>query len=173
MNPKKSIEVLQSQIDKLGEKEFDLNAWKNFTILLLERIFGSKTQKIELIKKIKYDQGSWVLRDETGYTNSIDACKKLGREVLEEAIVELETFGLPQESSDTIPFETILKALKDELTGSQFREIRSAVRDKGAIKDRKKILLTKLQGYGSDAAWAIVANILSDEEIAEKLKDQD
>jgi hypothetical protein len=173
MDPKKSIEVLEGQIRKLEEKEFDLNAWKNFTVLLLERIFGRQSKKIEAIQKIKYDMGSWVLRDETGYTNSMEACKKLGREVLEEAIVELETFGLPEESPNTIPFDTILTALKDELTGTQFREIKKAVSDKGAIEDRKKILNTKLQGYGSDAAWAIVANILSDEEIASRLKDLD
>ena len=170
MNPNKSIEVFQAQIEKLEAKDFDLNAWKNFTTLLLERVFGSQTQKIDAINKIKYDQGSWVLRDETGYTNSMEACKKLGREILEEAIVELETFGLPQESPDTIPFDVILKALEDELTGSQFREIKKAVSDKSTINDRKKILITKLQGYGSDAAWAIVANILSDDQIAGKLK---
>jgi hypothetical protein len=173
MNPKKSIDVLEGQITKLEAKDFDLNAWKSFTILLLERIFGRQSKKIEAIQKIKYDMGSWVLRDETGYTNSMEACKKLGREVLQEAIVELQTFGLPEESPDTIPFETILNALRDELTGSQFREIKKAVAEKGAIEDRKKILITKLQGYGSDASWAIVANILSDDQIAEKLNEQD
>ena len=172
MNPKKSIEVLDGQIQKLEAKDFDLNAWKNFTVLLLERIFGKQTKKIDAIQKIKYDMGSWVLRDETGYTNSMEACKKLGREILEEAIVELETFGLPEESPDTIPFETILNAIEDELTGSQFREIRKAVGEKGAIENRKKILITKLQGYGSETAWAIVANVLSDEQVAEKLKEQ-
>ncbi len=171
MNPQKSVEVLEGQIKKLETKDFDLNAWKNFTILLLERIFGRQSKKIEAIQKIKYDQGSWVLRDQTGYTNSMEACKKLGREVLEEAIVELQTFGMPEESPDTIPFEIILNALKDELTGSQFREIKKAVSEKGAIEDRKKILITKLQGYGSDAAWAVVASILSDDLIAEKLKE--
>jgi len=172
MNQKKSIEVLREQISKLEAKDFDLNAWKNFTALLIERIFGRKTRKINAIQSIKYDQGSWVLRDETGYTNSMEACKKLGREVLEEAIVELETLGIPVESPDTIPFEVILTALKDELTGSQFREIEKAVTDKGAIEDRKKILITKLQGFGSEAAWAIVANILSDTQIVEKLKEK-
>jgi hypothetical protein len=170
MNPKKSIEVLETQIEKLDAKEFDLNAWKNFTILLLERIFGRESKKIEAIDKIKYDQSSWVLRDETGYTNSMEACRKLGREILEESIVELQTFGLPQESPDTIPFDTVLTALKDELTGSQFREIKNSIAEKGAINDRKKILITKLQGFGSDAAWAIVANILSDEHVADRLK---
>lgn len=171
MNPKKSIQVLEGQIQKLEDKDFDLNAWKNFTILLLERIFGRQSKKIEAIQKIKYDQGSWVLRDETGYANSIEACKKLGREVLEESIIELDTFGLPQEAADTIPFETILNALKEELTGSQLREIKKAASEKGIIEDRKKILITKLQDFGSDAAWAIVANILSDEQVVEKLKE--
>ena len=172
MNPKKSIQVLEGQIEKLEAKDFDLNAWKNFTTLLLERIFGRQSKKIEAIQKIKYDQGSWVLRDETGYTNSIEACKKLGREVLEEAIVELDTFGLPQESPDNIPFDTLLTALKDELTGSQFREIVKAISEKGAIEDRKKVIIAKLQGYGSDAAWAIVANLLTDDQVSERLKEE-
>lgn len=172
MNPKNAIEVLQSQIEKLDVKEFDLNAWKNFTTLLLERIFGKNTKKIDAVNKIKYDQGSWVLRDETGYTNSIEACKKLGREILEEAILELETFGAPEEALDSIPFSVIENAIRDELTGSQFREIQKTLSEKGAIKDRKKILLTKLESYGTDTAWAIVANILSDDRVSEHLGDQ-
>ena len=172
MNPKKAIEILEGQIQKLEAKDFDLNAWKNFTTLLLERIFGRTTRKIDAIEKIKYDQGSWVLRDETGYTNSMEACKKLGREILEEAIIELEAFGPPEQSSDAVPFKIILTALKDELTGSQFREIIKAISQKGAVEDRKKILVSKLQGYGSDAALAIVANVISNELVAEKLKEE-
>lgn len=82
MDINKTVQVLQDQIEKLNAKDFDLNAWKNFTILLLERIFGPGNQKIQSIQHIKYDQGSWVLRDETGYTNSIEACKKLGGKFL-------------------------------------------------------------------------------------------
>lgn len=169
MNPKNAIKVLQDQIEKLEAKDFDLNAWKNFTILLLERIFGQKTRKIEAIRKIKYDQGSWVLRDETGYTNSIEACKKLGQEILEEAIVELGAFGAPEETVNTIPFEVILHALQDELTGSQFREIKNALEEERQIEDLQKILVTKLKGFGSEGVYAIVANILSHEEVMKRL----
>lgn len=169
MNPKNAIKVLKDQIEKLETKDFDLNAWKNFTILLLERIFGAKTKKIEAIRKIKYDQGSWVLRDETGYTNSMEACKKLGKEILEEAIVELETFGAPEETGNTIPFDVLLNALQDELTGSQFREIKNALQEERQIKDLKKILVTKLKGFDSEGIYAIVANILSNEEVIKNL----
>ena len=170
MNPKNAVKVLKDQIEKLEAKDFDLNAWKNFTILLLERIFGQKTTKIEAIRKIKYDQGSWVLRDETGYTNSMEACKKLGSEILEEAIVELEAFGAPEETSNTINFDVILNALQDELTGSQFREIKNAIEEERQIKDLKKILVTKLKGFDSDGIHAIVANILSNEEVIKNLQ---
>lgn len=172
MNPKNAIEVLQSQIEKLDAKEFELNAWKNFTILLLERIFGKNTKKTEAINRIKYDQGSWVLRDETGYANSMEACKKLGREILTESILELETFGAPEDAPDSISFGIIDNALRDELTGSQIREIIGTLSEQGAIKDRKKVLLTKLESYGSDTALAIVANILSDKEVSERLSEE-
>jgi hypothetical protein len=169
MNPQNAIKVLQDQIGKLDAKDFDLNAWKNFTTLLLESIFGQKTSKVSSIQKIKYDQGSWVLRDETGYTNSMEACKKLGREILEEAIVELEAFGAPEETGTSIPFEIVLDALQDELTGSQFREIKKALEEERQIEDLKKILVTKLKGFGSDSVYAIVANILSHEEVIKNL----
>lgn len=169
MNPKNAIKVLKDQIEKLEAKDFDLNAWKNFTILLLQRIFGQETRKVDAIRKIKYDQGSWVLRDETGYTNSVDACKKLGREILEEAIVELDTFGTPEETGNTISFDVILEALQDELTGSQFREIKEAINEKRQIKDLKKILVTKLKGFDSEGIYAIVAHILSNEEVMKNL----
>jgi ubiquitin len=169
MEINKAIEVLQSQIQKLNAKDFDLIAWKNFTVLLLERIFGGETKKIESIQNIKYDKGSWVLRDETGYANSIEACKKLGREVLEEAILELETFGIPETSTDQIDIQAVINALEDELTGTQFREIKKALQEEKEVEDKKKILITKLKSYGPDTVFAIVANILSNPQVSNKL----
>jgi hypothetical protein len=169
MEISKAVEVLHNQIQKLNAKDFDLIAWKNFTILLLERIFGSETKKIESIQNIKYDKGSWVLRDETGYANSMEACKKLGREILEEAILELETFGVPETSADQVDVQVLINALEDELTGTQFREIKKALQEDKQIEDKKKILITKLKSYGADTVFAIVANILSNQQVSEKL----
>ncbi len=170
MDTDKAIEVLQNQINKLDTKDFDLNAWKNFATLLLERIFGKDNKKIEAIQRIKYDQGSWVLRDETGYMNSMEACKKLGREILEEAIVELEAFGTPAESQNKIDIDVIIMALEDELTGSQFRELKKALTEERQIEDKKKILVTKLKSYGAEAAFAIVANILANDHVARMIQ---
>lgn len=169
MDIQKAVEVIKGQIQKLNAKDFDLFAWKNFTVLLLERIFGSETKKIESINNIKYDKGSWVLRDETGYANSIDACKKLGKEILEEAILELETFGIPEISANHVDINVILSALEDELTGTQFREIKKALMEDKKTEDKKKILITKLKSYSSETVYAIVANILTNQQVSTKL----
>ena len=35
----KEIALLQEQITRLGDRKFDLEAWKNSTLIYLERIF--------------------------------------------------------------------------------------------------------------------------------------
>ncbi len=47
----KEIALLKEQIDRLDEKNFDLEAWKNHTIIFLERIFGKDNSKIKMIKR--------------------------------------------------------------------------------------------------------------------------
>ena len=166
MDTHKATQILHDQIDKLNVKKFDLNSWKTTTIVLLERIFGPNNEKIRSIREIQYDQGSWTLRDETGFSHSIESCKKLGREILEAAIVELEAFGAAEISSESFPFSVLLTALEDELTGSQLREIKKVLTEKTTIENKKKVIITKLKSYGSDAALAIVANILSNPDTA-------
>jgi len=161
MDTKKATKILQNQIEKLNVKKFDLNSWKTTTIVLLERIFGHNNQKISSIREINYDQGSWTLRDETGFSHSVDSCKKLGREILEAAIIEIEAFGATEISAETLPFSVLITALEDELTGSELREIKKVITEKSPIEDKKQILITKLKSYGTDSAYAIVANILS------------
>jgi len=160
------IKVLGKQIEKLNEKGFDLTAWKNSAELLLEKIFGKDSPKIKAIDNIKYDQGSWVLRDETGYTNSMEACKKLGKEIMEEAIMELEAFGPPEAGEELVSIEIIVTALEDELTGSQFRELKKILSEGKSPNDKKKLLMTKLKSYDPESAFAIVANILTNKDVS-------
>ena len=51
----KEIKLLEEQIGKLESKNFDLEAWKQYTIVLLARIFGDNNQKIQQVEKIEYD----------------------------------------------------------------------------------------------------------------------
>lgn len=161
----KEIELLRSRIEKLDAKDFDLEAWKNYTIVILERIFGPGNQKIEQIKKIHYDYGSWSLRDTSGYSSYLDTCKKLSREILEASISELETFGAPdlkspeQKQSESI--KTILNALEEELKVSQFKEIRSIANSDKAKEHKQKEIEEKLKSFGNEVALKILSTILA------------
>ena len=55
----KEIELLQAQIEKLNKKDFDLDAWKQYTVVLLSRIFGEHNPKIHQVEKIEYLQKAW------------------------------------------------------------------------------------------------------------------
>ncbi len=90
---KKEISILKKQIERLEVKDFDLEAWKKFTIVMLARIFGNTSEKIRQIESIEYEYSSWSLRDTSGSSEYLESCKKLGRKILEASIEELETFA--------------------------------------------------------------------------------
>lgn len=166
----KYLQLLRDQIEKLDAKDFNLEAWKKSAIVILERIFGENNKKISEIEKIKYDQGSWVLRDATGTASAMDTCKSSGRVVLEAAIFELENFGLKETSESNIIKDQIIPALQDEITGSQFKELKIIIQRDIDIEEKKKLLYSKFKGYGENVCAKILSNIISDQKISDSLK---
>ncbi|MDX1284332.1 MAG: hypothetical protein R3182_04950, partial [Draconibacterium sp.] len=81
----KEIALLREQLVRLDEKKFDLEAWKNHTLIFLERIFGKDSSKLKLIQEIHYDYSSWSLRDTAaaGKTKDKDPVKMRAREILD------------------------------------------------------------------------------------------
>jgi hypothetical protein len=160
--PEKEVQLIKAQIDKLSKKDFDLDAWKKATIIILARIFGENNLKIKQIESIEYDYSSWSLRDTTGFNTYLDSCKKLGREILQACIDELETLGLPktEETSDEF-FLVITGALQDELKGSQVREISQVLSSGDSPEEKRDKILEKLKEYGSDISHDILSNILT------------
>ena len=109
----KEIKLLEQQLEKLNDKDFDLDAWKQYMVVLLSRIFGDNSTKINQIEKIEYDFSSWALRDTTGKSEYMETCRKLGREVLQASIDELKTFGLPEsenQEKQSIPSKIVTEA---------------------------------------------------------------
>ena len=160
--PEKEIQLLKTQIEKLTAKGFDLDAWKKATIIILARIFGENSLKIKQIESIEYDYSSWSLRDTTGSNNYLDSCKKLGREILQASVDEIETLGLPgrEEKPDEF-FHVITDALQDELKGSQVKEINLILASGESPEIKREKILEKLKEYGSDISHDILANILT------------
>ncbi len=160
--PEKEIQLLKTQIDKLKAKDFDLDAWKKYTIIILARIFGENSMKTKQIESIEYDYSSWSLRDTTGSNIYLDSCKKLGREILQASVDELETLGLPQtEISADEFFKVIEDALKDELKGMQVKEIGKILAGGDDAKVKREQVLEKLKEYGSETSQDILSNILT------------
>jgi hypothetical protein len=159
----KQIELLQQQIDKLDNKAFDLEAWKNYTIVLLARMFGENSQKIKQIEKLDYEYNSWSLRDTSGTTSYLDTCKKLGREILEASISEIENFGIPKKTKEkgkTIDVNIILSALEDELKGSQYKSLMKLLKEKMSPDEKKRLLHEIIKELGPEAPQAILESIL-------------
>lgn len=156
-----AILLLEKQLSKLDEPKFDLGIWKNTTVLVLERIFGKNSEEVKQIQQIKYDYGSWTLRDTSG-ASSLDVCKKLGKELLLTAIDELRLFGMPEpKKSGQVPIESVCGAIEDVLKISQYRELITIIRENADVADRKKKLSEKLQSFGDESVREILAGILA------------
>lgn len=174
----KKIELLQNQINKLDDQDFDVEGWKSSTIVLLTRIYGYSYQGIKSIEKIKLTGGGIATASGSSFWDNMKSCKKQGKDLLEACITELKTFGLPDIKEKTgsginiqltqnqsVNINLLVSALENGLTVSQFREIKEIMdaTDETPIKNNK--VLEKLKSFGSDVASNILANILTNPNI--------
>lgn len=154
----KEIALLKEQISRLDEKKFDLEAWKNHTIIFLERIFGKDSSKIKMLKELHYDYSSWSLRDTaaSGKTKDKDPVRQQAEEILSAAIAELESLGLPKGKPDK---DKVWELLQDELTGKQVKEIEELL----ASEDAEKIVKIGdiLENLGAYNLSNIIAKLLT------------
>ena len=88
--------LLKKQIKKLDSPDFDLEAWKISTQLLLGNVFGAFDQKTIAIRDLKIDYSSTMLRDSNADYKPVETCKKKGHEILELAVDELELTNVPE-----------------------------------------------------------------------------
>lgn len=167
----KEIKLLRVLIARLGEEGFDLEAWKSFTIVILSRIFGDNSKKITQIEKIEYDYSSWSLRDTSG-TSHMETCKKLGQQVLEAAILEIETLGLPNKEPQKrgkFNIDVIRDALENELSHSELRELKKILNSGDEVDTIKKNLTDKLKVFGGDVSPKIIASIIINPQIKNEI----
>lgn len=161
------VKLLRNRVEKLTAEGFDLEAWKDGTIVLLNRIFGEDNQKSRQIEKIRFELNSWSLRDAKGSKNLIESCKKRGEEILQVAIEELENFGLPTDvlEQQQEPFKkVIINALEESLKVAQMREIKLLLATNEKEDELKKKVLNKLESYGATVIPDMLANILVSKE---------
>jgi hypothetical protein len=154
----KEISLLKEQIKRLDEKKFDMEAWKNRTIIFLERIFGKESPKLRMIKELHYDYSSWSLRDTfaAGSERDKDPVRIQAKEILEAIISELESLGLPDKKQEKLK---IRELLADELTGKQVREIDTLINSDDPSKNEK--IAEIIKNLDKESIVAIIAKILT------------
>lgn len=132
----KEISLLKEQLVKLKDKKFDLEAWKDHTIIYLERIYGANSTKIQMIRDLHYDYSSWHLRDVdvAGAGRSKDPVRTQASEIIEAIIYELEQLGLPKEARIN---DRLWSLLEDELTGKQIKEVENILNSNPPDKSEK------------------------------------
>ncbi len=154
----KEIALLKEQINRLDDKKFDLDAWKNRTEIFLERIFGKESPKLKMIQNLHYDYSSWSLRDTYagGSTKDKDPVRIQANEILEAIITELESLGIQQEKKEK---QKIRELLEDELTGKQIKEIDVLLNSEDREKTEK--ISEILETLSKESMAAVISKLLT------------
>jgi hypothetical protein len=135
--PDKEIALLNSRIERLHAPNFDLEAWKDGTIVLLDRLFGAGNAKSKHIEQIRYEFNSWELRDATGSSDLRESCKRRGEEILNVAIEEISLYGAAVQQSKADTVKTVLMAaLEQELKIGQIKSLTQAMRDAQGLQEK-------------------------------------
>ena len=172
MMVKKEIKLLEQQIEKLNTPDFDFEAWKKYSILILSRIFGSNDEKIIQLNNIDFEFTSWSLRDASGNESYEEGSKKLATEVLKAAIDELKIYGLPNIDNDKTDVATreLLNIILDEFKGSQVKELANILLSRDSKIEKKRRVKEIIEEIGEHASYDIIINILTNPAIVALMK---
>lgn len=158
-----AIELLRKQALLLDARDFDLRIWKKQTYLLLQRVFGEKDPKAREINSLEYEFNSWSLRDASGNESYEAGFKRTGRAVLQLAIAELESFGMPDKENydgNATLASRILSLIFDEMKGSQVKGIQALLESDLSVAEKRRRLKEELESLDRDNLTEIIAGIL-------------
>ena len=156
--PNQEINLIEELIARLDGKPFDLQSWKTNAIMILGRIFGENSRKVEMIRDIQPDYSSWSLRDTSGRISQLDECKKMGREILEASLAELRAFGVPEKGQPTS--NPAMRAMEEYVTVKQSREITGILASDQTPKDKREKISEILKNLDQVDLLGIVALVL-------------
>lgn len=160
----KEIKLLEQQIERLGAKDFNLDSWKNYTLIILSKIFGSNNEMSRQIGQIDFKFNSWSLRDASGNASYEEGKKKQAREILQAAIDELKTFGLPKKEDDNLSetqVKELLNYLLDELKGSQVKQLKNIITSNNSNEEKQRLVNELISEIGDNTAFDILTNMLT------------
>lgn len=167
-----ALKELQNSASTIVD-EFTHKTWKSNATNVVIRIYGQGSAPLEQIKDV-----------ETGYystySESASDMQKQASELISGLIREIERFGLPekmnpapgdslhisltqnQNQETKVSLQFFIEAIRDELTGTQQKEVQQIIDEQEIDTPTKKSrIIDKLKSFGGDVASNIVANILT------------
>lgn len=181
----KAIEAIQKAIDEARmlpsttyDAVSDFNTWRRKTIATLHRVVPDNKTIFKDMAGTKIYSGAFVERG-----------IKIAIELLSSLIENIKQFGLEQpaklatESGNgininlhqtqathiSINIEFVIDAIKDELKGTQVKELKEILASDAEPETKKKSFVEKIKSFGSDVASNILANIVTNPSVYEKM----
>lgn len=177
-----AIEAIENAIkksEKINSAE-DFETWRNATIGTLHRIVPHNKTIFTQMKSIP-------VRTLTGLL--IPTSPKSATDLLSSLIDDIKRFGLEkppkprpkqnsavnlhlnqsQNTNVSINIEFVIDAIKDELKGSQVKELKEILASDAEPEEKKKSFVEKIKSFGSDVASNILANIVTNPSVYEKM----
>lgn len=159
----KEIKLLEQQIARLSAKDFNLDSWKNYTLIILAKIFGHGNEMSRQIEQIDFKFNSWSLRDASGNESYEEGKKRQAKEILQAAIDELNVFGLPKKEDGELSenqINELLHFVLDELKGSQVRQLKSIILSKSSDEEKRRLVSELISEIGGNTAFDVLTNML-------------
>lgn len=181
----KAIEDKVQTLAKVSEtKQFYV--WQKGTVLTLINIYNENDKRIKSFEAIQpyRDYGF-------GGIDRFSEAKSEAEEILKNLIKDISEFGLiksqdsskksgihvnvnqhnnqSQETNVSINLSFIVESLKDELKGSQVKELKAILESNEPEDVKKKSFIEKLKSFSSDVTSNILANILTNPQVYEQL----
>ena len=156
------IKLLEQQIERLTAKNFNLESWKSYTLLVLLKIFGAENEFVRQIEQIDFSYNSWSLRDASGNESYEEGKKGQAREILQAAIDELTIYGVPKNrlrSEEQFAHE-LMNLILDELKGSQVKQLKSILTSSHDEEEKKRLIRELLSELSQNSLNSLVTEIL-------------
>ena len=185
----KYIKALESIGNPTINTKNDLEIWKIKAINIVGRIYGDDSKEVKQIEQIKFiNYPSISIISSSSYQppprksdNNAKHCEKKAKEIINSFIYDIENFGIPkpktienskginisvnQNQNQTINVNVIKEIIRDELKGSQFKEIENIIKSKEQPQSKRQKIFDKLKSFGADISANIIVNLLTNPSI--------
>jgi hypothetical protein len=153
------LDLLNGLKEKLKNPSFDLDVWINLANNALKSIYPDRN--INILRTRFNLQEPYARRELAqliqGYIEEIE---KIGPIVLNDNKSSGNIY-----ISQNVNLNIVVESLREELSGSQIRELKEAFDSGKSTKEKKSKLLDKLKEFGTDLTAKVLSNLLSNEKL--------